>query len=110
MDMSYSSMNSSAENKKKSIINTAIACVFALFFLGLIIFAGVDAAVDVHYDYVVEVDVDCCQQLHSAVTNAVEQMKSRGFEIVHLNVKKRMLSKKYTVVCKGSDKKELASN
>lgn len=57
--------------------------------------------------YEARVQVDNVELLPYALSNAVEQVKSKGFQVVELTTSKKMFKNEYLVICRGIEKEKL---
>lgn len=79
--------------------------LFALF-VALIVYTCCTTPRDLMTDYQKSITVDSMSKIENAIKNATEDVTSRNFLVVNLEVKKHDI-KKYTVTCKGIDVSKL---
>lgn len=57
--------------------------------------------------YEARVQADNASLLPYALSNAVEQVKSKGFQVVELTTSKKLFKNEYLVTCRGIEKDKL---
>lgn len=81
----------------KAIANIVIVLIFIAF--AVFLFAALPEGLP--SDYECQITVDKCEKIPQAMTNAVNDVASRDFIVVDLDVKKYPLAKTYGVTCRG---------
>ena len=89
----------------KTILLCVIVVVLAIM-LACIVGSSVSTYAAASYE--ARVQVDNVNLLPYALSNAVEQVKSKGFQVVELTTSKKMFKNEYLVICKGIEKEKLA--
>lgn len=73
----------------------AVLAILAAWILG----AEINTYISPSYE--ARVRVDGADKIPQALSNAVEQVKSKGFQVVELTTSKNLFKDVYTVTCKG---------
>lgn len=87
----------------KTILLCVIVVVLAIMFVCIV---GRSISTYAVASYEARVQVDNVNMLPYALSNAVEQVKSKGFQVVELTTSKKMFKNEYLVICKGIEKRE----
>ena len=85
----------------------AMSIVGWTFFVVLVFGLVIPAYVNIDSDYVRKIVVDDSSKIELAISNAVDDVASRGFIVNNIDVKRSWLNKTFEVQCGGIERGNL---
>lgn len=91
--------------EKLAVLGLCAAAAALLILLAMLVGSTISTYAVPSYE--ARVQVDNASLLPYALSNAVEQVKSKGFYVVELTTSKKLFKDEYLVICRGIEKDKL---